>query len=634
MAASGRGSRRLGLVAALLVFSTALALCAASAQAASPERYWEFTDRRASEIDAHWDEEAGYYRVVTRFTTRLNADMLEVFALAAQAGHVGSARDDARARALVDLLLQPPAWTDTGTQGQVHGPGWTSGLDVPGPQHVSVDARVACALAAAWRARAALGLTQDRADLIAARIHAVAGSPFFAWPAIRLDQFNWQADLYAADWEVTGDPLRLRADYSEQLRRFVASARRPSPRSPWLNAGLGLNYMPEHSAWWSGNRISTSEYGGVVLSGLRYYSSAVADAGMWRLSPGEERLLAAFARRQLFGEWTHAGYLNWDTALGFGRWHLQRYWPLAATGLLAIAADQRLFADQDRRTAVFVIDAALDTYERWHSSHTAGATAFGITSPAATPRDDRLITSRWAVIGARAATSQLPAASASPGWFASDPDIGRIAVSTARYWTAITPITPAGYGGAELARLHAVPSGQPVSGTGGRAEAAFGLLLRRNQRTLLDTQATSRRSRPSHWQLDTPRMRGIFQRLNARTVLHRRGASVAIQHEFRLRSIRTVHTVRASRTSTATLRFPIWGDGPVRLGAGEVHAGQTLDLGGYRVRLDTIPAHAALSLSATAAQPTSPGTTRVVTIGFRIPARHLVRVADTVIVEH
>jgi hypothetical protein len=624
---AGHAARRAGVIAALL-----LALCPSPSHAASPERYWEFTDRRASDIDADWDQQTGYYRMVSGFTTRLNADMLEVFALAARAGHAGPARNDARARLLVDRLLQPPAWTDTGTAGQSHGPGWTAGLDAPGPQHVSIDARVASALAAAWRARAELGLGQDRAELIAARIHAVAASAFFAWPAIRLDQFNWQADLYAADWAVTGDPLRVRADYREQLRRFVASSRRPSPRSPWLNAGLGLNYMPRHSSWWSGNRVSTSEYGGVVLSGLRYYSSAVAAAGMRRLDAGEERLLAGFARRQLFGEWTHAGYLNWDTALGFRRWHLQRYWPLAATGLVAVAEDRRLFAASDRRTAVYLIDAALATYERWQRSHTAGATAFGIASPAAAPRDERIITSRWAVIGARAATSQLPGGDAPRAWFASDPDIGRIAVSTARYWTAITPITPAGYGGVELARLHGASSGRPASGTGGRAEAAFGLQLRRRHRTLLDTQATSRRSPPSHWRLDAPGMRGSFEHLNARTVVRRPGTRVTVEHEFRLGSIRTVHTIRASRGATARLRFPIWGDHPVRLPAAGVHAGQRLELGGYRVRMDAVPSGATLKLSTIAAQPSSPGTTRVVSIGFRVHARRPARIADSVIV--
>jgi hypothetical protein len=618
------------LRAALPLILAIVAAWPAAARAATPEHYWAFADRRAAEIDADWDPEHGYYRMVRRFTTRVNADMLEVFARAAEAGHTGPARDDARARRLVDLLLQPPAWTDTGTTGQTHGPGWTTGLDVAGTQHVSLDAQVASVLAAAWRARAALGLPQDRADLIAARIHAVAASPFYAWPAIRLNQFNWQADLYAADWTVTGDPVRLRFDYAAQLQRFAASARRPSPRSPWLNAGLGLHYMPQHSAWWSGNRTSTSEYGGAVLSGLRYYSTAVDAAGMRRLDPAGERLLARFARRQLFGEWTHAGYLNWDTALGFRRWHLQRYWPFAANGLLAVAADRRLFAAQDRETAAFLLDRALDTYERWHDgSPPTGATAFGITSPSATPRDDRIITTRWALIAARAATSQLPAdTSAAPAqWFASDLDIGRIAVSTARYWTAITPVTPVGYGGAELARLHSSASGQPLSGTGGLAPAAFGLQLLRRGRTLLDTQSRTRSSPPVRWRLDAPRPRGAFQRLNARTVLRRPGVRVEIHHEFRLGSIRTLRSIRARRAATAILRFPIWGDGAVEIGAGPA-----LDLGTYRVRLDGIPPGAARSLVSIPAQPSSPGTTRVVEIRFAVPPRRPVRTSETVIV--
>ena len=42
-------------------------------------------------------------------------------------------------------------------------------------------------------------------------------------------------------------------------------------------------------------------------------------------------------RRTFRGEWTHTGYLNWDTGLGSNRWHLQRYWPLALAGPLTIA---------------------------------------------------------------------------------------------------------------------------------------------------------------------------------------------------------------------------------------------------------------------------------------------------------
>src|SRR3712207_7917469 len=51
-------------------------------------------------------------------------------------------RSDGRARQIVERLLQPPAWTDHGTTGQRHANGWTSGLDQPGNQHVSIDPQV------------------------------------------------------------------------------------------------------------------------------------------------------------------------------------------------------------------------------------------------------------------------------------------------------------------------------------------------------------------------------------------------------------------------------------------------------------------------------------------------------------
>ena len=34
------------------------------------------------------------------------------------------------------------------------------------------------------------------------------------------------------------------------------------------------------------------------------------------------------------GYWTHGGYLNWDTGLGFRRWHQAKKVPLAAQALL------------------------------------------------------------------------------------------------------------------------------------------------------------------------------------------------------------------------------------------------------------------------------------------------------------
>ena len=49
--------------------------------------------------------------------------------------------------------------------------------------------------------------------------------------------------------------------------------------------------------------------------------------------PARLRLLRAWVRRALAGYWTHGGYLNWDTGLGFGRWHQTKKFALAQQAL-------------------------------------------------------------------------------------------------------------------------------------------------------------------------------------------------------------------------------------------------------------------------------------------------------------
>ena len=66
-----------------------------------------------------------------------------------------------------------------------------------------------------------------------------------------------------------------------------------------------------------------------------------------------------------------------------------------------------------------------------------------------------------------------------PSLYAFDPDIGRLAISTPRYNTAVIAVNQRAfpYGGIELARLF--DGEQDVAaGIGGRAPAAFGLLVR------------------------------------------------------------------------------------------------------------------------------------------------------------
>ena len=122
--------------------------------------------------------------------------------------------------------------------------------------------------------------------------------------------------------------------------------------------------------------------------------------------------------RVLYGDWTHAGYLNWDTGLGFERWHLRRYWAWAAEGLVTIATARRLRASPAvAAQAKQTLDAALRLYLRFRSDASSGSmsTSFGVLSTAADAvGDQRLVPARFAAIAARAATAGLGKAAATP----------------------------------------------------------------------------------------------------------------------------------------------------------------------------------------------------------------------------
>ena len=84
------------------------------------------------------------------------------------------------------------------------------------------------------------------------------------------------------------------------------------------------------------------------------------------------------------------------------------------------------------------------------------------------------------------------AAQQPPPFYAYDPDIGRLAVSTPAYSTAVLAANhgAVGYGGIELARLYDA-DGRPVATIGGRPPAAFGVVVRDvANRTLLASQTS------------------------------------------------------------------------------------------------------------------------------------------------
>jgi hypothetical protein len=625
---------------ALLAAALALAL-PATATANDDAAYWAFADTVQRELDRVWDEQAGRYRSGLHSTdTVFNANVLLTHSAAARAGHAGAARQDVRARRIAEALIAAPAFIEGIPRGappdpQRHVPGWTDSMsDSVSNQHAIVDAEAVDGLLGAWRARHELGLPDRTADAIANRIRRVARSRFFRWPSLRLNQINWPAQLYAAHATTTGDATLLRRDLRRQIERF---ARRPGN----LGGGLQFHYLPHKPARHRFN-LDSPEYACIVASFTRFYEQAIR-AGMARPSARARRLLRRWLMRVLAGYWTHGGYLNWDTGLGFVRWHQTKKFALGQLSLIGIASAPSLApAPGADRWAKWLFDRALGFYAR-HASRAGGiapALMFGVDEVPQGISDARLAAARVQANAARAVEAGLGrmAASAPPPLAAFDPDTGRLAVTTPRYSTAVIPSTRGAlpYGGLELARLfdgdHEV-----AANIGGRPPAAFGLIVRASDRRQLATQVPFA---PAHSRRRA--FAGPFRRLRLHGTTARRGLAVRTTHTFAPRWIETRWRVRGRAESVAAL-FPSTGDGaavvavlrdgtrvavtrrPIGL-ARVVRFHIRSDHGGYAVIPRTHPAGATARIVGARAQPSAPDPGPTLVIGLRRASRFTARV--------
>lgn len=149
-----------------------------------------------------------------------------------------------------------------------------------------------------------------------------------------------------------------------------------------------------------------------------------------------------------------------------------------------------------------------------------------------------------------------------PPFYAFDADIGRLAVSTPRYHTAILAVnrSKVPHGGIELARLYDA-DGDPVGGTGGHAPSAFGVVVNPDA--------------------------GPFQILDEAAAASRDGVTVRTANRFRRDFIQTRWTVsRAGGSGTDQVRvlFPTSGRSGVAVEA-RLRSGRTVVLtGGGRAR--------------------------------------------------
>jgi hypothetical protein len=425
--------------------------------------------------------------------------------------------------------------------------------------------------------------------------------------------------VYDACAAVGGGGDLLRGPYRRWLTWFLDHAGRriggPGTTTN-LNAGLGLNYLPAFAGSDANSRPS-SEYASILLTMLGPYDRAIA-AGMRPLPRRLEDLARRWQERVLFGDWTDAGYVNWDSGLAYRRWHLRRYWAFAAEGLLTVAQADRL-----RPTASAVVrarstlDAALALHARLlDDPGNAGAASalFGIASlePDAAP-DGSLVAARFAALAARATRLGVvgaPVASAAPAVaYGYDPDIDRIAVSTARYAAAIVAPSRVGNGGASISRLSDA-AGLPLSGTGGNGPTAtgFGLTVLRGRRVLLETQpGTAWRSQSARLGAGASPGGGLRPSLTSAATVDERLARATVRHRFTPDRIGVAHDLLRRIRSRVVVRFPAYGDaaffvvvaGAERpLGDAPVPAGDLrVELRGgrgYRVRFTAVPSGATL----------------------------------------
>jgi hypothetical protein len=567
---------RIALLALLLT-----ALLAAPARAYDDAGYLAYMDRMELRLDSLWDPGLQRYTPGRDGTdTTFNANLLLVHAVAALREHAGPARRDDRARALVRALLHAPPYVRRpyrhGLDSQVHAPGWSASMDLPSDQHVMIDAEVVDGLAHAWLARRQLGLSRRDADRIATAIHRVAHSSFWRWPSIRLNQINWYALIYAADATVGGPGGLLRDDLRRQIHRFAAAA------SGNFGPGLHFHYLPARAAG-SVHNVDTAEYASIVASFTRFYVQA-RRAGMRPPSPADRRLLRAWLTRVLAGYWTHSGYLNWDSGLGFHRWHQAKKLGLAQQALIGMATAPTLLAD--RRYAAYakwILDRGLGFYER--QAVRAGGIApglfFGVHVIPQSAASARLAAAREASNAARALEAGLGRAPAAepPPLYAYDPDIGRLAITTPMYNTAIVAVSQGAfpYGGIELARLFDADQ-EVVAGIGGRAPDAFGLVVRdaagrsvlatQSPRTRLDRRVTPLRLTRAPMGVaataavsPTQAYAGPFRDLRATGSVSARGLQADVTHRFTSGFVDTTWVVRrrSGRYSVDAL-FPSWGN--------------------------------------------------------------------------
>ena len=398
---------------------------------------------------------------------RMNANLLLIHAVAARAGHDGAARQDARARALLETLTRAPSSVlaaGEDTSDPTRSVCWTRDLASHRRDHRSLGP------AGRRGARAGPGARGARSACPGALAARVAGgdrplrpAPRLALPARRRQPVQLERAALRgrgrrdraprpAARRLPPLPAPLRARAIRRPRRGMAAA---EPRARATGSATRPASRPAHAL-----NFDTPEYANIVV--VRPALPRARPAGGHAAAAGRATggCCAPGSRACSPASWTHAGYLNWDTGYGAGRWHSGQYWAFAQQGLLASPAapgalgEPRLRRAGRRRCSTAACCSTTAGRAR-PARRSRRGWSFGVFSraPRLQPLRDAHGRERRCA-PSRAGLGAMPAEDPPP-LYAFDPDTERLAVTTPRYSTAIVPDNRGAfdYGGIDLARL-------------------------------------------------------------------------------------------------------------------------------------------------------------------------------------
>ena len=230
-------------------------------------------------------------------------------------------RPRARARA---LPRRPEVWTErppVGADPQVTGPGWRAGARTP-DRHMVFDTEAVDGLVHAYLARDVLGL-----DARHRRAHPRPDPPRRHEPRLAL------AGAAAEPVQLVRRDVRRRRDRQRRPRATLADGHGAPPRALPRRRASRTARRPATSARACASTTcphrglrtrSTSTRPSTRTSCWASRASTARRARPGMRPPAQLGLLREWVRRAIAGYWTHGGYLNWDTGLGFHRWHQRK----------------------------------------------------------------------------------------------------------------------------------------------------------------------------------------------------------------------------------------------------------------------------------------------------------------------